>query len=87
MAIIIIISSVAVGGRNRKVAEAFARNGGKRLAFANCCTNFSRMFNCFVLTVLFFICRSFDELEAEMLQGQKLQVDTEVIVKMAERNF
>lgn len=40
---------VAVGGRNRKVAEAFARNGGKR---------------------------SFNELEAELLQGQKLQVVT-----------
>lgn len=26
----IILSSVAVGGRNRKVAEAFAKNGGKR---------------------------------------------------------
>ncbi|KAJ7974700.1 Glycerol-3-phosphate dehydrogenase [NAD(+)] [Quillaja saponaria] len=41
-----IISFVAVCGRNRKVAEAFAKNGGNR---------------------------SFDELEAEMLQGQKLQ--------------
>jgi len=38
---------LAVGGRNRKVADAYARNGGKR---------------------------SFEELEAEMLQGQKLQV-------------
>uniref|UniRef100_A0A803MUK8 Glycerol-3-phosphate dehydrogenase [NAD(+)] n=1 Tax=Chenopodium quinoa TaxID=63459 RepID=A0A803MUK8_CHEQI len=37
---------VAVGGRNRKVAEAFAIHGGKR---------------------------PFKELEAEMLQGQKLQ--------------
>ena len=28
-----------------------------------------------ILTILFLIYRSFDELEAEMLQGQKLQVD------------
>lgn len=27
---LITISSLAVGGRNRKVAEAFAKNGGKR---------------------------------------------------------
>ena len=34
---IVTISYMAVGGRNRKVAEAFAKNGGKRLILTLLC--------------------------------------------------
>lgn len=64
-----------MGGRNRRVAEAFAKNGGKRLMFATWCIKICGMFRYLILFMLILICRSFDELEAEMLQGQKLQVD------------
>lgn len=33
---------MAVGGRNRKVAEAYAKNGGKRLVF---CVSFSLVYS------------------------------------------
>lgn len=66
---------MAVGGRNRRVAEAFAKNGGKRLMFATWCIKIGGMLRYLILIMLILICRSFDELEAEMLQGQKLQVD------------
>lgn len=63
-----------MGGRNRKVAEAFAKNGGKRLSFTSSSANL-RLILRIDVSLLFVNCRSFDDLEAEMLQGQKLQVD------------
>lgn len=43
--------------------------------FATWCIKICGMFRYLILFMLILICRSFDELEAEMLQGQKLQVD------------
>jgi len=41
-----IIFVVAVGGRNRKVAEAYAKNGGKRFVFV--LFSFSLVYNSFM---------------------------------------
>jgi len=43
--------------------------------FATWCIKIGGMLRYLILIMLILICRSFDELEAEMLQGQKLQVD------------
>lgn len=73
---------VEVGGRNRKVAEAYAKNGGKRFVFLSFVqTTFGWIKGNVVDVILFKFCvsflyRSFEELEAEILRGQKLQVHT-----------
>lgn len=72
------LSFAAVGGRNRKVAEAFAKNGGKRLALKHLVHKLNPDIRQ-IVTLLFLIHRSFDELEAKMLQGQKLQVNLKQI--------
>lgn len=52
--------------------------GGKGILFCLLVHKYEKRLRRLILTLLFLIYRSFDELEAEMLQGQKLQVHMEV---------